>query len=138
MYATHYHDLFYITVKYHQNILVFKLQSGHENVYGRKDGLTNGQTTDGRQAHRYIPRTFRSGDKKLNVRVSGLNLAFSVFLLFYYYFFYFVLFIHLSIVTITSIIFAFLIMISPLLASGVRVGRLQGKGRLCLQQDGVL
>ena len=39
---------------------VFKLLSGHENVYERTDG----QTTDGRQAHRYIPRTFRSGDKK--------------------------------------------------------------------------
>ena len=24
----------------------------------------DGQTTDGRQADRYIPRTFRSGDKK--------------------------------------------------------------------------
>ena len=27
------------------------------------DGRTSGGT-DGRQAHRYIPRTFRSGDKK--------------------------------------------------------------------------
>ena len=27
------------------------------------DERTSGQTTDGRQAHRYIPRTFRSGDK---------------------------------------------------------------------------
>ena len=27
------------------------------------DGRTDGQTTDGRQAHPYIPRTFRSGDK---------------------------------------------------------------------------
>ena len=34
---------------------VFKLWSGHENVYG---------WTDGRQANRYIPRTFRSGDEK--------------------------------------------------------------------------
>ena len=30
----------------------------------RTDVGTDGQTTDGRQAHRYIPRTFRSGDKK--------------------------------------------------------------------------
>ena len=34
---------------------VFKLLSGHENVYG----LTDGQTMDGRQSHRYIPQTFR-------------------------------------------------------------------------------
>ena len=27
------------------------------------DGRTDGQTTDGRQAHRYISRAFRSGDK---------------------------------------------------------------------------
>ena len=29
--------------------------------------FTDGQMTDGRQAHRYIPRTFRSGDKKLEM-----------------------------------------------------------------------
>ena len=28
------------------------------------DGRTDGQTTDGRQAYRYIPRTFRSGMKR--------------------------------------------------------------------------
>ena len=28
------------------------------------DGRMDRQTTDGRQAHRYIPRTFLSGDKK--------------------------------------------------------------------------
>ena len=34
LYATHRHDLFYITVKYHQIFqTVFKLLSGHENVY---------------------------------------------------------------------------------------------------------
>ena len=34
---------------------------------GRTDGRMDGRT-DGRQAHRYIPRTFRSGDKKRNNR----------------------------------------------------------------------
>ena len=28
------------------------------------DGRTDGQTEDGRQANRYIPRTFRSGDHR--------------------------------------------------------------------------
>ena len=36
LYATHRHDLFYITVKYHQNIPKGIL-SGHENVHGRTD-----------------------------------------------------------------------------------------------------
>ena len=54
MYATHCHALFYITVKYHQTI---------PNGFQVIERTRNGQT-DGRQAHRYIPQTFRSGDKK--------------------------------------------------------------------------
>ena len=57
LYATHCHDLFYITVKYHQNIPnIFKLLCGHENVYGG---------TDRRQAHCYIPQPFGRGIKSL-------------------------------------------------------------------------
>ena len=55
LYLTHRHDLFYTTVKYHQNISNGIQLSGHENIYGWTD--------DGRQAHRYIPLTFRLGDK---------------------------------------------------------------------------
>ena len=36
---------------------------GHTD--GWMDIQMDGQTTDGRQAHCYIPRTFQSGDKKL-------------------------------------------------------------------------
>ena len=43
MYAAHLHDLFYITVKYHQNIT---------NGFKVIEQTRNGQT-DGRQAHRY-------------------------------------------------------------------------------------
>ena len=60
LYATHRHDLFYITVKYHQNIPTGIPVMERTRKYLRTDG----QTTDGRQAHRYTPRTFRSGDKK--------------------------------------------------------------------------
>ena len=60
LYATHRHDLFYITVKYHQNI-----PNGIQVIERtRKQLRSDGQTTDGHQVHRYIPRTFRSGDKK--------------------------------------------------------------------------
>ena len=54
------HDLFYITVKYHKNITNgFQVIERTQNVYGR-----TGVRTDGRQAHHYIPRTFRSGIKR--------------------------------------------------------------------------
>ena len=60
LYATHRQDLLYITVKYHQNI-----PNGIQVIERTRKCLrTDGQTTDGRQAHRYIPRTFRSGDIK--------------------------------------------------------------------------
>ena len=54
---THRCDLFYITVKYHQNI-----PNGIQVIertwkYLRMDG----QTTDGCQAHRYIPEPFSRG-----------------------------------------------------------------------------
>ena len=37
LYTTHCHDLFYITVKYHQNIPNSNqvIESGHKNVYGQ-------------------------------------------------------------------------------------------------------
>ena len=44
---------------------VFKLLSGHENVYGRTYGRT-----EGCQDHRYIPRIFRSGIKIYRVNHS--------------------------------------------------------------------
>ena len=50
---------------YHQNI-----PNGNQVIErtrkcdGRTYVRTDRQTTDGRQAHRYISRTFRSGDKK--------------------------------------------------------------------------
>ena len=60
LYATHRHDLFYITVKYHQNI-----PNGIQVIEQTRIYLgTDGQTTDGCKAHRYIPRTFRTGDNK--------------------------------------------------------------------------
>ena len=60
LYATHRHDLFYITVKYHQNII-----NGNKVIELTRTCLpTDVWTTDGRQAHRFINRTFRSGDKK--------------------------------------------------------------------------
>ena len=66
LYAIHHHDLFYINVKYHQNIpnsfQVIKLTRKCLRTDVRTNILTDEQT-DGRQAHRYIPRTFRSGDK---------------------------------------------------------------------------
>ena len=63
LYVTHCHDLFYITVKYHQNI-----PNGIQVVEQtwkclQTDLRTDGQKTDGRQAHRYIPWTFQSGIK---------------------------------------------------------------------------
>ena len=114
LFATHRHDLLYISVKYHENIpkgiqvtertricqkftkgeITQKLQKARVTILARdtspwpvlhncevswkyskqysrygadKKMFTDGQTdgrTDGRQAHRYIPRTFRSGDKK--------------------------------------------------------------------------
>ena len=64
LYETHRHDLFYITVKYHQNISKGFQVIERTRKCLRTDVRTDGQT-DGRQAHRYIPRTFRSGDKKI-------------------------------------------------------------------------
>ena len=46
LYATHRHDLFYITVKYHQNI-----PNGTQVIERTRKCLR----TDGRQAPRYIP-----------------------------------------------------------------------------------
>ena len=55
LYTPHCHDLFYITVKYHQNIrTVFMLQSGHENVYGKTDA----------RLVAISPKPFGRGDKK--------------------------------------------------------------------------
>ena len=45
LYATHLHDLFYITVGYHQNI-----PNGFQAIERTRKCLR----TDGRQAHRYI------------------------------------------------------------------------------------
>ena len=60
LYATHRHDLFYITVKHHQNI-----PNGIQVVeQTRKCLQMDIQMMAGCQAHRSIPRTFRSGDKK--------------------------------------------------------------------------
>ena len=62
LYATHRRDLFCITVKYHQNI-----PNGIQVIEQTRKRLeTDGQTMDGRQAHRYtcIPNTFRSRDNK--------------------------------------------------------------------------
>ena len=74
LYATHRHDLFYITVKYHQNISngiqVIELT---RNCL-RADGRTNGKTPDGRQAHRYMPRIFRSGDKRTGSFAPGIDI----------------------------------------------------------------
>ena len=53
LYATHRHDLFYVTVKYHQTI-----PNGIQVIERARKCLR----TDGRQAHRYMPRTFWSGD----------------------------------------------------------------------------
>ena len=64
MCATHRHDLFYITVKYHQNIPNGIQFIERTQTCLRTDRRMDGQTTDGRQAHRYIPRTFQSGDNK--------------------------------------------------------------------------
>ena len=62
LYATHRHDLFCIIVKYHQNIpngiQVFERT--------RKCLRTDGETTDGRHSHRFIPNTFGRGIIKLN------------------------------------------------------------------------
>ena len=54
--------------------------SGHENVYGWTYGQTDGQTMGGRQAHRYIPQTFQSGDKKIYTPdiPGGYNKGFSI------------------------------------------------------------
>ena len=47
LYATHPHDLFYTTVKYHQIFqTAFKLLSRHENVYRRMSGWTDRRQTD--------------------------------------------------------------------------------------------
>ena len=55
LYATHRHDLLYITMKYHQNI------PNSIQVIERtgKCLWTDRQTTDRRQAHSYIPWTFQ-------------------------------------------------------------------------------
>ena len=54
MMMTHRHDLFYITMKYHQNI---------PNSIQVIEGTRKCLRTDGCQAHRYIPCTFRLGIK---------------------------------------------------------------------------
>ena len=71
-YATHRHDMFYITVKYHPNI-----PNGIQVIERTRkclwmDVQTDEQTLDGRQAHRYIPRTFRLGDKNSSGAVSTM------------------------------------------------------------------
>ena len=43
------------------------------------DGRTDGQT-DGRQAHRYIPRTFRSGDRNEKAESVAIDLICSLML----------------------------------------------------------
>ena len=54
LYATHRHDLFYITLKYHSNIPNgFQVIERTQKCL-RTDVRTDGRT-DGRQAHRYIP-----------------------------------------------------------------------------------
>ena len=65
LHATHRHDLFYIAVKYHHNIPngIQIIELTRKCL--RTDVWTDVQTTDGRQAHRYIPRTFWSGIKSL-------------------------------------------------------------------------
>ena len=63
LHATHRHDLFYITVKYHQNIPNGNQVTEQTRKCLRTDVRTDEQTMYGRLAHRYIPRTFRSGDK---------------------------------------------------------------------------
>ena len=55
----HRHDRFYITVKYHQNI-----PKRIQVLERTQKCLHMDLRMDGRQAHRYIPRTFRLGDKK--------------------------------------------------------------------------
>ena len=58
LYATHLHDLFYIlTVKYHQNIPNSSQVIERTPKYLRTEIRTDGRTP----AHRYIPRTIRSG-----------------------------------------------------------------------------
>ena len=70
LYATHRHDLFYITVKYHQHI-PYGIQVIERTRKCLRTDAPDGRT-DGRQAHRYIPRTFLSGDKNLlaNIQIS--------------------------------------------------------------------
>ena len=60
LYAIHRHDLLYITVKYHQNI-----PNGFKVIEWTQKCLQLDGRTDGRQAHRYIPRTFRSRDNDM-------------------------------------------------------------------------
>ena len=62
LHATHRHDLFYTTVKYQQNISNDFYVIADTKIF-----------TDGRQAHRYIPRTFPSGDKKQSKSKHGRN-----------------------------------------------------------------
>ena len=60
------HHLFYITVKYHQNILN-GIPSYRADTKMFMDRRIKRQTTDGCQAHCYIPQTFQLGDKKVDV-----------------------------------------------------------------------
>ena len=59
LYATQRHDLFYITVKYHQNIL-----NGIRVIEWTRKCLRMDVRTEEHQVHHYIPPTFLSGVKK--------------------------------------------------------------------------
>ena len=56
--------MFYITVMYHHNIPNGIQVIDRTRKCLRMDIHTDGQTTDGRQVHCYIPRTYRLGIKK--------------------------------------------------------------------------
>ena len=71
LYATLRIGMFYITVKYHQNV-----PNGFQVIERTRKCLRTDTLTNGRQAHRYIPRTFRSSDKKIKCllqRFSGFS-----------------------------------------------------------------
>ena len=105
LYATHRHDLFYITVGYHDYILKGIQVTERTRKHQRGDNLKSTKArvlifvretlswpvlrncevsskyskrfsnyradkkrTDGRQVHRYVPRTFRTRDKKYKTR----------------------------------------------------------------------
>ena len=59
LYATHCHDLFYITSKYHQNI-----PNGIQVIRWRRKCLQTDMDDGRTPGSSLYPRTFRSGDKK--------------------------------------------------------------------------